>query len=64
MTLKDYEKWEKKALDILDWVSKEVSIQSTEHGIKHLKDQIICYIIPEAKERLRNSHNIMGVKDE
>jgi len=36
---------------ILDWIKKEVRIQPTDRGIKHLKSQIISYIIPLAKEK-------------
>lgn len=39
-------------INILDWVSKEVSIQPTDRGILHLKSQIMSYIIPLAKEKL------------
>lgn len=41
---------QRKLNKILDWISKEVSIQPTDRGIKHLKSQIISYIIPQSKE--------------
>ena len=42
----------KKYEEIINWISKEVNIQPTDKTIRHLKDQIICYIIPKAKEKL------------
>ncbi len=45
--------------EVLDWISKEISIQPTDKGVSHLKNQIIGYIIPIAKEKV---NKIVGGK--